>query len=69
MNELTFIPYFYQIFCQRRNFNLHKSNNITNVIEKFMMISAFWDDDIENERFGLGDIHRSSIKKLSVLFI
>ena len=34
-----------------------------------MMISAFWDDDIENERFGLGGINRSNIKKLSVLFI
>ena len=34
-----------------------------------MIISAFWDDDIENERFGLGDINRSNIKKLSVLFI
>ena len=34
-----------------------------------MMISAFWDDDIENERFGLGDINRSNIKKLCFVYI
>ena len=68
MNELTFIPVFYKIFCQWQNFSLNKANNITSMIEKFMMVSVFCDDDIKKERSELGDLDRNNIKK-TVCFI